>query len=91
MAADGVFTPACVLAEALRRREVSSFELVEVYLAQISRHNPDLNAVVTLGEEGVAGALRTLDQGAQAYRGARGYRVPVPDGEDLGVEFGHAL
>jgi amidase len=49
---EGVFTPAHVLAEAIRRREVSSLEVVEAYLAQIARHNPDLNAIVTLDEDG---------------------------------------
>jgi hypothetical protein len=48
---EGVFTPAHVLAEAIRRREVS-LEVVEAYLAQIARHNPDLNAIVTLDEDG---------------------------------------
>jgi len=52
MVAGDVFTPAHVLANAIRRREVSSVEIVEAYLAQISRHNPKLNAVVTLDEEG---------------------------------------
>ena len=37
---EGVFMPAHVLAEAMRRREVSSLEIVEAYLAQIARHNP---------------------------------------------------
>jgi Asp-tRNA(Asn)/Glu-tRNA(Gln) amidotransferase A subunit family amidase len=49
---EGVFMPAHVLAEAMRRREVSSLEVVEAYLAQIARHNPDLNAIVTLDEDG---------------------------------------
>jgi len=31
---------------------VSSLEVVEAYLAQIARHNPDLNAIVTLDEDG---------------------------------------
>ena len=51
MVTEGVFTPAHVLAEAIRRREISSLEIVEAYLAQIVRHNPDLNAVVTLDED----------------------------------------
>ncbi|HEX5699010.1 MAG TPA: amidase family protein, partial [Rubrobacter sp.] len=52
MVTEGVFTPAHVLAEAIRRREVSSLEIVEAYLAQIARHNADLNAIVTLDEDG---------------------------------------
>ena len=52
MVIEGVFAPAHVLVEAIRRREVSSLEVVEAYLAQIARHNPDLQAVVTLDEDG---------------------------------------
>ena len=33
MVTEGVFTPAHVLAEIIRRREVSSVEVVEAYLA----------------------------------------------------------
>ena len=61
MVTEGVFTPAHVLAEAIRRREVSSVEVVEAYLAQIARHNPDLDAVVTLDEEGARVKAREAD------------------------------
>jgi amidase len=59
--AEGIFTPAHVLAEVIRRREVSSFEVVEAYLAQIARYNPDLNAVVTLDEDGARMRARESD------------------------------
>lgn len=49
---DDVFTPAHGLAEAVRRRKVTSVEPVDLYLAQIALHNPRLNAVVTFDEEG---------------------------------------
>ncbi|MBA3240729.1 MAG: amidase [Acidobacteria bacterium] len=39
------------LAELLRRREVSPFEVVEAYLKRNERLNPDLNAVVTLAPD----------------------------------------
>ena len=52
MVDEDVFTPAHVLAEAILRREVSSSEIVDAYLAQIARHNPQLNAVVTLDDDG---------------------------------------
>lgn len=44
--------PAVVLAEAIRRGETTSRELVETYLERIERHDPALNAVVTLDAEG---------------------------------------
>jgi amidase len=46
------FRSAHELAEAIRRKQVSSVEVVEAHLAQIARHNPALNAIVTLDEEG---------------------------------------
>ena len=52
MVPDGCFAPAHVLAEAVRRRVVSSAEVVDAYLDQISHHNPDGNTVVTLDEDG---------------------------------------
>ena len=61
MVTDGVFTPAQVLAEEIQRREVSSAEVVEAYLAQIARHNQDLNAVVTLDEVSARTRARKAD------------------------------
>ncbi len=43
---DPIFAPAHELATAIRRREVSSSEVVDAHLAQIVRHTPRLNAVV---------------------------------------------
>jgi amidase len=51
MLTEGVFTPAHVLAEAMRRREVSSVEVLDAYLAQIASHNPGLNAILTLDDD----------------------------------------
>ena len=39
------------LAELIRKREVSPAEVVEAYLEQISRLNPGLNAIVTVGSD----------------------------------------
>ena len=51
------FSTATELAARLRRRDVSSRELVEVCLRQIERHNPAVNAFVTLQPEAaLAGA-----------------------------------
>jgi amidase len=61
MVTEGVFTPAHVLAEALRRREVSSVEVVDAYLAQIAGRNPDLNAIVTLDEDGARARAQEAD------------------------------
>jgi len=54
-------------AQAIRRREVSCREVVLAQLERVRRHNPSLNAIVTLDEEG---ALRRADQADEAL--ARG-------------------
>ncbi|HEX5165428.1 MAG TPA: amidase [Thermomicrobiales bacterium] len=45
------FASATRLAEALARREISSRELLDSYLGRVDRHNPALNAVVTIDAE----------------------------------------
>ena len=49
---DIALQPAHALAEAIRRRDVSSRELLEHYLARVERLNGPLNAVVTLDPDG---------------------------------------
>jgi amidase len=53
--------PAHVLAEAIRRRDLSSRELLEHYLARVERLNPPLNAVVTLDAEAARHAADNAD------------------------------
>lgn len=43
-----VFISASEMAEAIKNRDISSQELVELHLAHIYLHNPELNAIVTL-------------------------------------------
>ncbi|MEP6911488.1 MAG: amidase [bacterium] len=49
------------LATAIRRREVSSVEVVEAFLRRIEEVNPKLNAVVQLDREHALNAARTAD------------------------------
>ena len=51
------------LAAAIRRREVSSLELVDAFLARIAVVNPRLNCVVQLDHEAARAAARRADQG----------------------------
>jgi len=48
---DLAFLPATELALRLRRRELSSVELLQHYLARLARLNPASNAVVVLDAE----------------------------------------
>lgn len=47
-----VFTPAYQLARMIRDKTVSTKEVLEAYLEQIKKHNPQLNAIATLDEAG---------------------------------------
>jgi amidase len=58
---DVCFAPAHQLATALRERRISTVELVDVYLSQIARHNPTLNAIVTLQETDARQRAREAD------------------------------
>lgn len=40
------------LAAQIRRKQVGCLELLEIYLARVWAHNPRLNAIITLDEEG---------------------------------------
>jgi amidase len=58
---DIALQPAHVLADAIRRRDISSRELLEHYLARVERLNPPLNAVVTLDTDGASKAADDAD------------------------------
>jgi amidase len=58
---DIVMRPAHELAAALRRREVSSRELLDCYLERVDRLNPSLNAVVTLDPDAARLAADSAD------------------------------
>jgi amidase len=58
---DIAFQPAHALAEAIRRRDLSSRELLEHYLDRVEALNPPLNAVVTLDADGARQAADAAD------------------------------
>src|SRR5215211_4780960 len=72
-----VFATATELARRIRERDVSAVEVLEAHLAQICRHNPRLNAIVTLDEDGARRRAREVDD-ALAGEGARGALHGVP-------------
>jgi amidase len=53
--------PARELADRVRRRELSSAELVEAHLDRIERRNPTINAVVSLDAEGARAQAAAAD------------------------------
>jgi amidase len=55
------FQSAGALAQAIRRRTVSSRELLEHYLSRVERFNPALNAVVTIDAAGARAAADSAD------------------------------
>ena len=63
---DLVFLPAGQLAQAIRERQVSAEEAIQAYLAQITRHNPQINAIATLDETGALQRAREADQALAA-------------------------
>jgi amidase len=53
--------PATELATLLRDREISARELLEAHLDRIGKHNPEINAVVTLDADGARAAADAAD------------------------------
>jgi amidase len=59
---DLTFASASELAQAIRDRRVSAVEVVDAYLAQISKHNSKLNAICTLDEENARLRAKQADE-----------------------------
>src|SRR5512133_3029032 len=57
-----IFVSTMQLAAAIRARDVSAVEALEARLAQIERHNPALNAVVTIDAERARERARQADE-----------------------------
>ncbi|HEX8212533.1 MAG TPA: amidase family protein, partial [Longimicrobium sp.] len=62
-----VFASTADLAAAIRTGQISAVEALQAYLAQIARHNPTLNAVITLDAE--RAAVRAQEADAALRRG----------------------
>lgn len=49
------------LARAIRERQVKALDVLDAHLAQIAKHNPKLNAIITLDEAGARARARQAD------------------------------
>ncbi len=65
-ASDIVFLPLLDLAAGIRKGTFSSVEVLEAHLAQIARHNPSVNAVVTRNEQGARSRAAEADRALAA-------------------------
>ncbi|HET7714095.1 MAG TPA: amidase family protein [Bauldia sp.] len=82
---DIIFAPAHRLAAAIRAREVSAVEVLEAHLAQIERHNPALNAIVTLDAEGARSRAAMADAAlarGESWGPLHGVPVVLKDGHE---------
>lgn len=59
---DPAFWPAITQAAAIRNRELSARELLDLYLARVEKVNPQLNAVITLASDGARAAAIAADE-----------------------------
>ncbi|HEY3061899.1 MAG TPA: amidase family protein [Chloroflexota bacterium] len=78
------FAPARAMLDALRERQISSRELVELHLARIERHNAALNAIVVPGDDPL-GAAEQADEARARNDGRALLGLPVTLKESMNV------
>jgi amidase len=75
---DLTFSSAHQLARMIRDAQISSLEVIEAHLAQISRHNPQLNAICTLDAENARTRAKSADLAlARGENWGRLHGVPI--------------
>jgi amidase len=76
------FESATTLAAAIRAKEISSRELLDLHLARVETHNPRVNAVVTIDEEGARARAKEADEalaGGQIWGPLHGLPMTLKD------------
>jgi amidase len=72
------------MVRSLRAREISAAELLALHVDRIARHNPALNAIVTLDLERAAETARAIDAAPAKNRGALcGLPLTIKDNIDV--------
>jgi amidase len=71
------FSPASAWLDALRRREISSAELLDLYLARIEKYNPALNAIVIPNYDEARKIARKADDARARGEGAPLLGLPM--------------
>lgn len=80
---DLVFASARELAAAIRNRQVSAVEVLDAHLAQIDRHNPRLNVIVTLDSERARARAQEADAAlarSEIWGPLHGVPITIKDG-----------
>ena len=80
--ADIAFLPAVDLLDLLRRREVSSRELLDLYLQRVEAHNPAINAIVTLDADRARARAAEADEATargESFGRLHGLPVTIKD------------
>ena len=83
---DILFSTATALARAIREKQVSASEVLEAHLTQIAKHNPALNAIITLDVEGARMRAQAADSAL-----ARGETWGQLHGVPLTLKDGHSV
>jgi amidase len=76
------FLPAVELVSLLQKREVSSRQLLDLYLERVERHNPAVNAIVTLDLERAQTRAAEADEAAsrgESWGALHGLPITVKD------------
>jgi len=77
------YLPARRLADRIKRRELTATEALQTYLDRIAKHNPALNAVVSLNADRAFDAARAADATAAPTGALHGVPMTLKDAHDV--------
>ncbi len=77
------YLPARRLADRIKRRDLTATEALQTYLDRIAKHNPALNAVVSLNADRAFDAARAADATAAPTGALHGVPMTLKDAHDV--------